>query len=296
MYYAVNFIPLIFGNKQTIEFRIHTPTYNIHKIINFLLINIYLIDFTINNIDKILGDPKFIQNYDNIRYFIESYLKNSKTKLKKEELYDLIDYHNDYLSLRLKKVEEFNSKGDIEGNEEHIPCNKYIEWNSVDSNISKVKGFVYKPKRNSYKPVKEFAEKESERKVYDESIPMPRFKTSSLKQKINFQSEPQRSIGKRISSISPINSLGNYGIDLSFEKQTKKEYKEQVNNVTKHIDKVLIKNQKIGLVEQMREKPLGKESFMDTFDSFWFDVNSNSVKTSERYNSINSINNESIKE
>mgnify|MGYP000978013104 CR=1 FL=1 len=39
-YRWVNMIPLLFGNKETVEFRIHTPTYDIDKILNFLLINL----------------------------------------------------------------------------------------------------------------------------------------------------------------------------------------------------------------------------------------------------------------
>src|SRR5690606_13696406 len=37
-YMAHNIIPLIFGNKQTVEFRIHTPTYNVDKVMYFLFL------------------------------------------------------------------------------------------------------------------------------------------------------------------------------------------------------------------------------------------------------------------
>jgi hypothetical protein len=43
-YRWVNMIPLLFGNKKTIEFRIHTPTYDYNKILYFAIICASLID------------------------------------------------------------------------------------------------------------------------------------------------------------------------------------------------------------------------------------------------------------
>lgn len=37
-YYAVNFIPLLFSNKRTIEWRLHTPTFNFNKIASFIML------------------------------------------------------------------------------------------------------------------------------------------------------------------------------------------------------------------------------------------------------------------
>ena len=53
-YHIHNLIPLIFGNKTTIEFRIHTPTYDISKISMFLLLNTILIDYAAQNTNLIL--------------------------------------------------------------------------------------------------------------------------------------------------------------------------------------------------------------------------------------------------
>jgi len=49
-YRWLNFVPIIFGNKQTLEFRQHTATFNFEKIINFLISNAIFI--------KIAGDSK----------------------------------------------------------------------------------------------------------------------------------------------------------------------------------------------------------------------------------------------
>lgn len=140
-YYANNMIPLIFGNKQTIEFRIHTPTYDIHKIINFLLFNIYMIDFAAMNTKQILENPSFFVKIDNFREFIKIYLKD--IKLNNSSKRTLIDYHLSYINNRLKKTEQLNSEGLIEGDEDKIKCVPYITWNSIDSTVNEKKSLVY---------------------------------------------------------------------------------------------------------------------------------------------------------
>lgn len=129
-YYANNLIPLIFGNKQTIEFRIHTPTYDINKIVNFLLFNIYIIDFTVMNTKQILENPSFFVNIDNFRDFIKIYLRNSKIDSSSKKI--LIDYHISYINTRIKRTEQANSAGLIEGDENKIECPSYVKWKSVD--------------------------------------------------------------------------------------------------------------------------------------------------------------------
>jgi hypothetical protein len=129
-YYANNLIPIIFGNKQTIEFRIHTPTYDIGKIVNFLLFNVYLIDFTVTNLQSILEDPSYIVRIDNFRRFLETYLKS--VKLDSSDKKRLLDYHISYISSRVKQTELANTLGIIEGDENKIQCSSYIKWNSID--------------------------------------------------------------------------------------------------------------------------------------------------------------------
>jgi hypothetical protein len=126
-YYSVNFIPLIFGNKQTVEFRIHTPTYDIGKIINFLLINIYCIDYTINNISEILSNPKFLLKYNNFQHFVEDYIYNHNP-LKKGLKNTLSTHQLNYLRERISKTYDGNCNGEISGNEKIIKCNNVINW------------------------------------------------------------------------------------------------------------------------------------------------------------------------
>ena len=134
-YYAVNFIPLIFGNKKTIEFRIHTPTYNVDKILNFLFINAHLINYTKENYSKILKDPTLLLKKSLVT-FLSSYISNSKT-LNSNNRNSLIDYHASYINTRKDYVYDFNSKGDIIGNEDLIKFNGYIDWKNINKSNKK---------------------------------------------------------------------------------------------------------------------------------------------------------------
>ena len=154
-YYSNNLIPIIFGNKQTIEFRIHTPTYDIGKIINFLLFNIYLIDFTIMNLQKILLDPLFLVRIDNFKSFIALYLKN--VKLNNSDKQRLSNYHLSYINHRIKQTEIANTLGLIEGDENKIKCSSCIKWNSIDSELNFNRFATLKCFKNDYiQPLNQF--------------------------------------------------------------------------------------------------------------------------------------------
>jgi len=91
-YHWVNLIPLIFGNKQTVEFRIHTPVKDPDKVMLFLLMCSKLVNFVKSNEKDILSnkfnnlDLKFILNYKNtnlnfegkLNSFISNYFSNRK--------------------------------------------------------------------------------------------------------------------------------------------------------------------------------------------------------------------------
>lgn len=132
-YYAVNFIPLIFGNKETIEFRIHTPTYDIDKILNFLLINSHLINFTIENQDVILKNSKFLSflGGGKLSGLITEHLIRNKT-LNNNQKEDLISYSINYIEERKNITYRQNCSGDIVGNENEISCHRLIDWEEKD--------------------------------------------------------------------------------------------------------------------------------------------------------------------
>ena len=128
-YYFHNMIPLIFGNKKTIEFRIHTPTYNINKIINFIFINSIIVNYAIKYQKEILENRNFLSK-KTLSNIIEEYLYSLKCK-------DLNKIHESlliYIDLRIKRTEQQNKNGNILGNEKGITFNNIINWENVKSN------------------------------------------------------------------------------------------------------------------------------------------------------------------
>jgi hypothetical protein len=122
-YFLYNIIPLIFGNKQTIEFRIHTPTYDINKIFPFIFMNSLIVNFTIKHQDSILKNKSFLNQFD-----LFSVLSNQ------------IDIHNipyksqfrdlmyNYIDKRKNYCEKQILKGNILGTESEIPAPNNINW------------------------------------------------------------------------------------------------------------------------------------------------------------------------
>ena len=153
-YYAHNLIPLIFGNKETIEFRIHTPTYDIDKILNFLFINSYLINYTIINQNKLLIDPNFLDNRNdrNLDRLVCNYL-NGNVNLSNNDKDILINYNLNYLESRKRATYEENCKGNIVGKEEDVYCHKSIDWNEIYDLKYKIKPKLYKENNDGLKEV-----------------------------------------------------------------------------------------------------------------------------------------------
>lgn len=139
-YYAVNFIPLIFGNKQTIEFRIHTPTYDESKIVNFLLLNSYLINFAKANTAAILNNPKFFHNRKLINIINDHIINEPSSDMNIKKA--IVGSLDDYISKRKSHTESQNSLGDIRGKEDEI-----VVRNNLSLNIEENLGAKPDPKR-----------------------------------------------------------------------------------------------------------------------------------------------------
>lgn len=124
-YHVVNFIPLIFGNKQTIEFRIHTPTTNSNKIIYFLILISSFINYTIENETLILTNydhlvKKFSRDYkSNLMNFLFNYLDSIKIT-NRNSLYDDI---SNYFSNRNYETQRQLSNGILNYDESIINSN-----------------------------------------------------------------------------------------------------------------------------------------------------------------------------
>jgi hypothetical protein len=148
-YFLHNFIPLIFGNKQTIEFRIHTPTFDSYKILMFLILNTILIKFTQKHQDDILKDPCFFKKI-NIAYGDKSTLTNLIKFFISNEfnisntLSKIFSYLIDYVRFRKHKVEELTRNGNIIFDEKSIQIFEKIDFNfnkkiSLNNNENNIK-------------------------------------------------------------------------------------------------------------------------------------------------------------
>ena len=122
-YYLYNILPLIFGNKQTIEFRIHTPTYDVNKILPFIFMNSLIVNFVIRNQKLILNRKNFINSWSllDILYMqIDQYdIPNRNTF--KDLMYSYIEVRKNYCERQILK-------GNIVGTESEISSPTHINW------------------------------------------------------------------------------------------------------------------------------------------------------------------------
>ena len=122
-YFLYNLVPLIFGNKQTIEFRIHTPTYDVNKILPFIFMNSLIVNFVIRNQKLILNRKNFINSYgllDILYMQIDQYDIPNRNKFK--------DLMYSYIEVRKNYCERQILKGNIVGTESEIPSPTHINW------------------------------------------------------------------------------------------------------------------------------------------------------------------------
>ena len=122
-YFLYNLVPLIFGNKQTIEFRIHTPTYDVNKILPFIFMNSLIVNFVIRNQKLILNRKNFINSYgllDILYMQIDQYDIPNRNKFK--------DIMYSYIEVRKNYCENQILKGNIVGTESEIPAPTSINW------------------------------------------------------------------------------------------------------------------------------------------------------------------------
>lgn len=76
-YHWINFVPLLFGNKETVEFRIHTPVKDPNKIIYFLLLTSKIVNFVKENEKSILNNDFIKSNNLNLVSIIKNNLKDN---------------------------------------------------------------------------------------------------------------------------------------------------------------------------------------------------------------------------
>lgn len=116
-YLAHNLIPLIFGNKETVEFRIHTPTYDVDKVMFYLFICSSLINYAIRYTEHILTKPTFLRNIDFFNIFIGLDYPTS-----------LIRPLNDYVKERTNFAYYKNAESKIHFSEDQFKPMSKIDW------------------------------------------------------------------------------------------------------------------------------------------------------------------------
>lgn len=127
-YHWVNLIPIIFGNKKTVEFRIHTPTYDVDKIINFLLICTCILKFVKENEKDILDNFQNVSSIDLERLISMTARTNN---IVSRTIPNYIRERKQFITNRLKANDL------IADEEKFFYINNFINWDSsINSNSS----------------------------------------------------------------------------------------------------------------------------------------------------------------
>jgi hypothetical protein len=145
-YHWINLIPLLFGNKQTVEFRVHTSTYDYNKIINFLLISLSIVDTAIKYEDNILKNKSDSLNWDLSNIFYDYCRRCNVPSI-------LSDRISAYITERKNYIAQCINNQDIIADEDNFQTHSFFDWGSTalsttDSNIK-----TYKYKQIDFDPI-----------------------------------------------------------------------------------------------------------------------------------------------
>lgn len=122
-YYWVNFVNPLFGKRDTIEFRLHTPTLNSDKIINWLVMCVAIIKFAESNVKDCISSKKI-----SFKDVLNIYSTSRKTSYGMHLSKKLIDYY-------MLRVAQF--KKDID-NGDRLSMYEITNDSSFSFNISKL--------------------------------------------------------------------------------------------------------------------------------------------------------------
>lgn len=126
-YVWCNAVPLIFGNKKTIEFRIHTPTFDAERIIPFLFLNVLIVEYVKKNQSSILNQSGVLSN-TNLNNII--YSTNIPSPL--------MDYLSSYVNNRRSHTESSNRASKMMVDELSIPMPYRIKWSSNNKKVKQL--------------------------------------------------------------------------------------------------------------------------------------------------------------
>ena len=138
-YHYVNLIPLLYGNKKTVEFRIHTPTLDVNKIVNYLIMCVSILEYAKVNQDAILSKPNILNNIK-LKDIVFQHT-NKYSDYVTNELFKYMAARQSYIYNRI-------SSGDIVCNERNFYYKPYsVDWedkkkNKYAKDISSIKYYI----------------------------------------------------------------------------------------------------------------------------------------------------------
>lgn len=128
-YLWANMIPLIFDNKQTVEFRIHTPTFESNKVINYVIMCSSIINFVKDNTNSILSDYSSTLRHHTLKTIVQKAIYNNDV-LSRSEKESVFNNILQYMKNRKDITYSQNCNGNIRGNEDEISQFSRINWNT----------------------------------------------------------------------------------------------------------------------------------------------------------------------
>lgn len=126
-YHWVNMIPIVFGNKQTIEFRIHTPTHDYDKVKAYLFMCAGIINYVKDNYANILKGnlPRTLEDVIYSAYSSDRSLMSNLSR---------------YISTRRDTTYAQNSDGNMKGNEKGIKVPDIFASDSTNDYLNRLLG------------------------------------------------------------------------------------------------------------------------------------------------------------
>lgn len=124
-YFWVNFMNVIFSERNTVEFRLHTPTTNAQKMTNWLFICNAILKYAMNNSNKILLSGERITMDDILSYYIKFGTRGE----------NLSEYLKAYIQSRKDSFLKDYKKGDIVSEWDYKQDDEYIFTHNNITNL-----------------------------------------------------------------------------------------------------------------------------------------------------------------
>ena len=127
-YTWLNLVPIVFGNKQTIEFRQHSPTFEFEKVVNFLIMCSTFVKFVNLNANRLIEKDSDLfkelnESKDPLLYVVKKSLPLLKFK-------NIIDRYDQYNKIRFSVMETLTKNEDFLGKQEYKFDARYDELES----------------------------------------------------------------------------------------------------------------------------------------------------------------------